>query len=392
MTAIKKRVVLHFPGFEPLNAQQHRARFERAAAQSAQIWNVSITSESLNTAPDLSAFAVHASGPNWATETHYYMLDLADHIAHLQARNFLQIIIGGYAALAKVIIWGGTWNYLRYAWRFALFSIFPFLLMGLGMAMAAAIVFIPVMISIPNWNFIWAVPLAFGFFVYGFLPLASRFHTLLLFNDWQCAIDFATMQDEQLNARLAELFERARHAFSKQADEYLIISHSIGGNAAVHVLGQFLEREPHLIAGKNIVFASLGSGILQCALLRPAKQLRTRVCKIAAHPNIFWMDVQCMTDTSNFYKTKVAELCRYQGGQQPAISFIRLKTMLTKERYARIKKDLLRVHRQYVLGNDVRANYDYAFMCAGPLPAATFAPLAVGQLPPIDEDGSIKHQ
>ena len=58
---------------------------------------------------------------------------------------------------------------------------------------------------------------------------------------------------------------------------------------------------------------------------------------------------------------------------QPPIVFIRLKHMLSPERYGRIKRDFLRVHRQYVLDADVRAPFDFTMMTAGPLPAASFA-------------------
>jgi hypothetical protein len=47
--------------------------------------------------------------------------------------------------------------------------------------------------------------------------------------------------------------------------------------------------------------------------------------------------------------------------------------MLTKEHYRKIRRDFLRVHRQYVLGPDLRAAFDFTLMTAGPLPAAAFA-------------------
>jgi hypothetical protein len=390
MTPVKSRIVMHFPGFEPLDANQHRARFARAAAQACKIWNISIASDELQTVECNVAFNVQACGPNWTTSTQYHVFDLASHIHFLLKRPFLTVLSSGFGAFAKVVAFGGTWNYLRHAWRFGLFSIFPFLFMALGLALTAVIALLPLITSVSMWNFSWTMPLALGLFGFGFLPIANRLHTMLLFSDWKCAVDFATLKDERLNSRIADMVESARAALNHTADEYLIVSHSIGGNAAVHVIGQLLENEPELFIGKNIVFASVGSGILQGALLAPAKILRSRVNLIVANPNIFWFDVQCLTDVSNFYFTNIAKLCGYNGAQQPSVSFVRIKTMLKHERYQRIKRDLLRVHRQYVLGNDVRANYDFALMCAGPLRAAGFAALKVGEFAPIGEDGSIR--
>ncbi len=390
MPDIKSRVVLHFPGFEPLDAELHRARFARVAKQTSGIYNVTIDCGELRQEEGCGAFEVNASGPNWKTQTQYNVFDLADHIAHLQSRPFLTQLASGYAAFLRVLAYGGTWNYFRHAWRFGLFAVFPFLFMALGLAIASLIVLVPWIVGISLLNYVWSLPLALAFFKFAFLPIANRFHTMLLFNDWVCAVDFATLKDARLNWRISEMVEGARAGLMKQADEHLIVSHSIGGNAAVHVIGQLILQEPELFSGKRVVFASVGSGILQGALMLPAKVLRERVKLIAANTNIFWLDVQCMTDVSNFYKTNVARLCGYDGDRQPSIMPIRIKTMLTKERYDRIKRDLLRVHRQYVLGNDVRASYDFGLMCAGPLPAATFATLNLGQMPPINQDGSIR--
>jgi hypothetical protein len=389
MNPVKSRIVIHFPGFEPLDAAAHRGRFERAANQTAEIWNIAVDCDELKPVEGGGVFDVKAAGPGWEMHTGFHIFDLAEHIAQLQARPLLKVLASGYGAFAKVIAHRGTWNYMRHAWRFGLFAIFPFLLMGIGPGMAIFVALLPFLINLNVWNVAWSVPLALIIFNYAFMPLVNRTHTMLLFSDWKCAVDFAILGDQKLDTRLEEMVRGVRLALSQTADEYLITSHSIGGNCAVHVIGQLLEREPELFAGKTIVFASLGSGILQCALLRPAKILRKRVGLIAASPNIFWFDVQCLTDVSHFYKTKVAQLCGHNGQRQPVVSFIRVKTMLTHERYIRIKRDLLRVHRQYVLGNDVRANYDFAFMCAGPLPAETFAALGVGTMPPIAEDGAV---
>jgi hypothetical protein len=389
MNPIKTRVVLHFPGFEPLDAALHRARFARAAAQTAAIWNVSLECGALQQGANINAFAVDAHGPNWATTTHYHVFDLAEHIDFLLKRPFLTVLFNGYSAFFQVVATGGTWNYLRHAWRFGLFSIFPFLFMALGLAFVACLGLLPIQFDTPKWLLAGTIPVAAILFKYAFMPLANRLHTMLLFSDWRCAVDFATLKDPRLNKRLAEMVTIAKAAFEQPADEYLIVSHSIGSHAAVHVIGRLLEDNSQCYNGKKVVYASVGSGLLQGAFLRPAKVLRRRVALIAANPQIFWFDVQCLTDISHFYKTKVAELCGYAGERQPSISFIRIKTMLTKERYARIKRDLLRVHRQYVLGNDVRANYDFALMCAGPLSASTFSALKIGELPPISNNGRL---
>jgi len=57
--------------------------------------------------------------------------------------------------------------------------------------------------------------------------------------------------------------------------------------------------------------------------------------------------------------------------------------MLTAKHYAKIKRDFLRVHRQYVLGPDVRAFFDFTLMTSGPLPASRFAEFSPKNLPEL---------
>ncbi len=68
---------------------------------------------------------------------------------------------------------------------------------------------------------------------------------------------------------------------------------------------------------------------------------------------IHWLDVQCLTDAIHFYKVPVVAVCGHADLRPAKMVFIRVKQMLTVEHYRKIKKDFLRVHRQYVLGPDL---------------------------------------
>jgi hypothetical protein len=98
---------------------------------------------------------------------------------------------------------------------------------------------------------------------------------------------------------------------------------------------------------------------------------------------IFWLDVHCLTDAIHFYKAKVAAICGHAEGQQPTILIVRFKKMLTSQHYAKIRRDFLRVHRQYVLGPDVRASFDFTLLTASPLPASSFATFTQTNMPDL---------
>ena len=164
----------------------------------------------------------------------------------------------------------------------------------------------------------------------------------------------------------------------------------MGASLAADVLGRLLAENRTVFQGKSVVFVTLGGAILQCALLRSARHLREKVARIAQCPEMKWMEVQCLTDIVHFYKTKTVEACGYPDLPQAKLLLIRFKKMLTAEHYKKIKKDTLRVHRQYVLGSDTRSQFDFALMTAGPVPAFDFASFAATTDLPLGKDGSLK--
>lgn len=381
MTVISKRVVLHFPGFEPLDGRAHIARYQRSAKQSAAVWDFSVLTGEPECGPDSTSFKVRASADGWETNSHIHVFDHDALVEKLRAGSRATQILSGFRSALQVIAFGGMAGYFRHAWRFGLFFIFPFLMMILGFALSATIAVIPIGTELPALHLLWSVALALCFFIFAFLPFAERFYTLHLFADWRMAVALARMSDPEFNQWLDHCATAARAALSETADEYVISSHSMGSSVAAHVIGTLLERYPDIFAGKRVIFATLGSAILQCALLRPAQLLRSRVGLIARCDNVYWLDVQCLTDAIHFYKVPVVAVCGH-GYLRPArMVFIRVKQMLTVEHYRKIKKDFLRVHRQYVLGPDLRAPFDFTLLTAGPRSGSVFAEGGYSKMP-----------
>ncbi|WP_434713258.1 hypothetical protein NMA58_10455 [Rhizobium sp. YTUHZ045] len=395
MKLIKKRVVLHFPGFEPLDGLAHRARYERSARQSAAVWGYSVETGAPEAGSDPLCFevttgsaevretapAAETGSAGWRTKSRIHMVDHDMLVRGLRSRNTLSRIIAGFRSCAEIMLEGGMRGYFRHAWRFGLFFLFPFLLTALAIALTPEIVILPYSLGFSAWHVLWSGPLALCFFIFAFLPFSERFHTLHLFADWEMAVALGRMDRVDFNDWLEERATAVRKALAEEADEYVISSHSMGSSVAAHVIGILLEREPEIFKGRRVVFATLGSAILQCALLSSASLLRARVGLIARCPEIFWLDVQCLTDSINFYKVPVVAVSGHADAPPAKILLIRVKQMLTGEHYRKIRKDQLRVHRQYVLGPDLKASFDFTLMTSGPMPASVFASPEQNKLP-----------
>jgi hypothetical protein len=333
------------------------------------LWGFSAQIGPLEKIGGAARFSALSSGANWQTSSTVFLCDHNDIVEQLTTGPLLQRILSGYVHAARVALQGGFSGYFRHAWRFGLFFVFPFLLMGLGFGLSLAAASAPWWLALHPLHCLWSLPIAASFFRFVFFPFSERLHTMHLFADWRLALSVASLDDAALARWLEASTDTLLEALALEADEHLISSHSMGASLAAHVLGMALERKPDVLAGRRVVFATLGGAILQCALLKPAQQLRRRVGAIARAPEVSWLEVQCLTDVVHFYKAPVVALCGHKDAPPAKLSFIRMSRLLSRQHLAKIGHDFLRIHRQYVLHADLRGSFDFALLTTGPFPA-----------------------
>lgn len=366
---ISRRLVLHFPGFEPLDAKQHKDRYERSAAQAGRVWGIDWRLGVLSQGAGAARFTVDATHEGTAIRSEIVVFDHNDMISELQASSLPRRLVSGFAAAGAVVAEGGAYRFLRHAWRFGLFFLFPYFFMLMGFGSAVMIAGLPLLGGMsPFWLGV-SLPVALLFIGAVFLPLSARLHVLHLFADWRLAVAVAhntPMVEAWIDQRAGQVIDIVS---ADSSDEVLVTSHSMGASLAISVMARALELRPHLLDGRTVVFVTLGGAALQCGFLSSAKVLRQRVGLLAHHAAIRWIDVQCLTDPIHLYKCNTVALCGHADAPQPRIMTIRFKHALSEERYARNKLNFLRMHRQYVLGPDRRSDFDFTMLTAGPYPA-----------------------
>ncbi|MFN7125006.1 MAG: hypothetical protein ACK4M8_03930, partial [Allorhizobium sp.] len=155
---IHSRIVLHFSGFEPLNAEAHRQRYERSAAQAARIWQARFAVGALSVDETGAHFPVDAAVAGWATRSDIHVFDHNDLITAMRSEPVWLQIAKGFKAGFDVVRQGGAFGYFRHAWRFGLFFLFPFLFLAAGLALGVNIAAIPSTLDLSSWWFLLTVP------------------------------------------------------------------------------------------------------------------------------------------------------------------------------------------------------------------------------------------
>ncbi|WP_416408610.1 hypothetical protein [Agrobacterium rosae] len=382
MAKVSSRLVFYFPGFDPLDAAAHQRRYERSAAQSGKTFGIDYTVGGVSQTNAGSRMDVEGKHDGHTTHSTIFIHDHNTLISQLRAASVWKQIGLGFKAGAGIIGEGGAFAYFRHAWRFGLFFLFPFLLIALGIAVAALVAALPLMIGVSALFCLFTFPLGYLFFMKGVMPFSERFHTLHLFADWRFAL--AVGRDEPMARDWIE--DKARAvlvALEQGADEVLFVSHSMGASLALAVAGRLLELKSDAFDGRHVSFVTLGGAALQCALLSSASRLRQSIGVMARHGDVNWFDIQCLTDPIHLYKCHTAKLAGHGDASQPKIVPIRFKHSLSDERYQKNRSNFLRMHRQYVLGSDRKSGFDFTLLTAGPLPAATFADLRSERPPEI---------
>lgn len=380
---IQSRIVLHFPGFEPLDAEAHRQRYKRSAAQASAVWQARFNVGDLVVDGQGAHFGVDAHGEGWATRSQIHVFDHNDLIAAMRAEPLWMQIAKGFKAGFDVVWQGGAWRYLRNAWRFGLFFLFPFLFVAAGLALAVNIAAIPSTFELSSWWFLLALPAGYLVFRHGVVPFSDRYHVLHLLADWRLAVAVAENRRE-VDAFIERAAGEVGSALEGSADEILVTSHSMGANFAISVVARLLETSPDALKGRRLVFVTLGGAALQCSLLSSASLLRQRIGVLARHSSVDWFDIQCLTDPIHLYKCHTVALSGHANAPQPKLVFIRFKHALSAERYQKNRRDFLRMHRQYVLGPDQPSGFDFTLMTAGPLPAQSFEVLESARPPKLE--------
>src|SRR5215210_184538 len=237
---IRRRHVYHVAGYDPIGAGWYRL-FKRELGKFAQTWNVSsaVSDPAAQSEASVARWTVTTSGPNWQVETVYDLLLWDDIVLADFARPAAKRIVQSLFAFFNIVMTGTAFRYFGANWQYALFFLFPFLLLC-TFALAAA--------AIAHWL---ASSLTVSFIVYVVLVIAfgAAIFTVLLhwpgqrwgvhqaLDDWIFSRDYVYGRRPDVDARLDHFAETlVARARDPRLDEIVIVGHSMGATLALEMV------------------------------------------------------------------------------------------------------------------------------------------------------------
>jgi hypothetical protein len=388
-TIVARRLVFHLGGYDPITSHASaQRRFVRELGRFEVTWSVKTSIDSLQEGIDQTKLRVITRGPNWHVETDYHVIRWDDVIENFGRQTFWRRIQLGVIAFVDFISAGAFRGYLRTSWYYAGFFLYPFVMFD---TMIATAIFAAVFAMVKSRSVLIAI--AIGSFVLAglFLGPWRWLHLNTLFDDWIFARDYIrngnTTLEQRLDGIAGEMIVAARSA---NADEILVVGHSLGAVLAMDLVDRALKLDPMLGAtGTPVTLLSIGSSILKIGLHRGAVRFRAAAERVAQAPGIFWGDYQSRIDIMNFYNTNPMAEMSLTTKHGPVVRFIEFSRALERRVYRRIRFRFYRMHCQFISGNDKRDFYDYFMLVCGPISAKSQTLASEGALSMIGEDGRL---
>src|SRR5262245_29992724 len=326
---------------------------------------------------------VETAGPNWKVATHYEFLRLEHIIRAEMDAPITQHVARVLAWILDYLITGTTWRMLREAWRFTLHVLYFQVVLLLWLALAAGTGWLVAHAAARLLALRGPVALAAGIMagiacVVILRPVVHRLRALQGNSCWALLSSFARGREPHLDAVIeagaARLVAAAR---SGEMDEVVIVGHSWGASIAAPVVARALERDPDVgRRGPRIVLLTLGSIMAAAALHPAAVRLHSAIRRLAVEPSIRWLECQARRDVLSCWRVDPVEASGIDLGgarHNPLLWQVRIRDLLSDERYGRLRWKLLRVHYQFIMGNDRRAPYDFVMLTCGPIPVEEWA-------------------
>jgi hypothetical protein len=373
---IARRHVFHIGGYDPITPEQQLHRVRRSLAAFQRTWGVKAEVVTDVQATQVSAsWEIEASAPNWKTHTTYEMLRWDDLILEDHDRGMWSRLGQGFVTLYDFIVTGTLFRFIYSSWKYAGFFLFPYLYVALFVACGAVLGY--GLVRLTGLTGVAAILLAGAVtlgVMTGLLHLFGwRRPINHVFDDWIFSREFVYGQRPRMEARVDQfaerILDRVRNA---DVDEIVIIGHCLGAALVMDAVGRALKRDPDLARrGPPLCVLTVGATIPKFALHSAGERIRQATRAVADERGIRWTEYHARDDAISFYRFDPVTLKRVgrdRSDGRPNIRRVQMHTMMDKDTFRRHRFNFMLLHYKFLMGNTVRADYDYCLIVCGPLP------------------------
>lgn len=365
---VRKRQIFYLSGYDPRGAVFYHRLYQEEAAQQALLHKAKITvGPRVGKIKPVDCWHIEADWAGQHVATDYYFLGWDDIIRRDWQANPFKLFLSSV---------GNAFHYVRCGAFAALWkhysgplvsAVYPWLYLSLLLASSAfwAWLIVTVMPSvIPKLMSLAVAGLVAAAWLKQGIKLANQWGVLWLLRDYLFVIQMGRNDSKIMRERI-EVFVQAIHELQQadSTDEIIIVGHSLGSVMAVHLAARYAEQYPELAV--RIKLVTLGQCIPFLSGIPEAKLFNRHLSYLQNQKLMEWGDYLAKADGLAFCNE--SELS-HPSTPYPRTHIVRFFNMFSPKKYARLKRNKLQLHFQYLKATEQLGEYDYFAMTAGPAP------------------------
>ena len=368
-TGVRKRLVFYFSGFDPRGPAHYHSLYAEQAKLHTPLNGLDLEIGKRRRSGRLAnAWTITANGGETVTE--YEFLRWDDIIRSRWPKNeweLLKSAVPTYWVFFKSNLVG---RLLKIAWPSALTVSYPIitflglLLLGLFLAVLSG-VYLPLYAGLPLAAGILVGTIWLGRWLDG------RFRSFWLLRVYGAMQPWAYGMMPELDDRVREFAgDMVAKMRASDAEEILLVGHSVGTILTIPLVVELLKLKPDLGRdGRTFALISLGNCLPLVSLLPGSERLRDDLRTVATSPGVRWLDFSARRDGASVTQVdplKVCGISRPEGiPVRPQQFPVRIVKMFPPALYNVIKKDIFRIHFQYIMAGELLTDYDFFAITAG---------------------------
>ena len=364
------RLVLYFPGFEPVSSKLHYLKFIQRCEQFRKLWGVQQEIGPLIEAEDASYWQTKTYGNGWSTSTRIVLMEWCSLLDHPDKPAFWPRVFASAPSYFSHFATFAPWRYFKANWRYGLTFTYPILTFLLALALSFATILVMVwatdqLLEGPPVLLFLLIGLALLFVIFRFL--GQRWALPMLLEYFHHADSISLRDNESFHSRISVFSSiLSREIEASTTNEINITTYSMGSVYGVSSLASAIRYNPDLLNGKTLYFTAIASSLLHNTLMAQCQWLRADLKLVLEHSNIEWIEIYATNDPICFNKCGPETTIDGRPANALISRRVRFSKMIDKKRYRLIRYNFFQLHQQMVKANNHRYFYDFYLLLFGP--------------------------
>jgi hypothetical protein len=364
---VRHRHVFYVSGFDPRGPAHYHRLYKDEAAKQALINGLPIQVGNREKVSEIESIWRLTSGQ---TEADYSFFRYDDLMRERWARSNWAVLVEILRYTMHMLRRGVFHKVLFTSWPTFISMVYPLSLVLLAMLIAL------VGAAIAWWFGGLLAAITGGIVIFAILItlrgwLEERINAFWIARILSFIADQGAGRVPALEARLDQWAARIAEAVKdKQADEILIVGHSVGTQLAVSVTARVVRLIGNPLPAKpRLSLLTLGHTIPLQALQPSARRFRDELALLSQTPGLDWIDVSAAIDSACFPLCDPVEASGLKQADpakpSPKLVSARFPKLFTPETYKTLRRQFKRAHFQYLLSAELKGDYDYFLITAG---------------------------